>query len=301
MKLTRREFIKKTSASIIGLGLIGINDKKSEIEKRKLGKTGLEVTILGLGCAQIGGMRNFKQAVKIIETAIDLGINYIDTASTYGNAEEKVGEVMKTRRNEVILATKTLQRDKDDSWREINTSIERLKTDYVDILQIHSVNTIYELNKITSKNGSLYAVIRAKEEGLCKHIGITGHTKPEVIKEALNRFDFETVLVPLSSVDKLLNDFGEVIFPIAKKKNIGVIAMKVLSDGRFTKFVPESLRYVFSLPISTAIVGMKTIDELKQNVEIAKNFIPMTNSEMERFIEKTKNSTSTSILWWKNL
>ncbi|MCX7761497.1 MAG: aldo/keto reductase [Candidatus Kryptonium sp.] len=301
MKLTRREFLKKTSASIIGLGLVGINDNKSEIEKRKLGRTGLEVTILGLGCAQIGGMRNFKQAVKIIETAIDLGINYIDTASTYGNAEEKVGEVMKTRRNEVILATKTLQRDKDDSWREINTSIERLKTDYVDILQIHSVNTIYELNKITSKNGSLYAVIRAKEEGLCKHIGITGHTRPEVIKEALNRFDFETVLVPLSSVDKLLNDFGEVIFPIAKRKNIGVIAMKVLSDGRFTNFVSESLRYVFSLPISTAIVGMKTIDELKQNVEIAKNFVPMTKSEMERFIEKTKNSTSTSILWWKNL
>ncbi|MCS7229460.1 MAG: aldo/keto reductase [Candidatus Kryptonium sp.] len=301
MKLTRREFLKKTSASIIGLGLVGINDNKSEIEKRKLGRTGLEVTILGLGCAQIGGMRNFKQAVKIIETAIDLGINYIDTASTYGNAEEKVGEVMKTRRNEVILATKTLQRDKDDSWREINTSIERLKTDYVDILQIHSVNTIYELNKITSKNGSLYAVIRAKEEGLCKHIGITGHTRPEVIKEALNRFDFETVLVPLSSVDKLLNDFGEVIFPIAKRKNIGVIAMKVLSDGRFTNFVSESLRYVFSLPISTAIVGVKTIDELKQNVEIAKNFVPMTKSEMERFIEKTKNSTSTSILWWKNL
>lgn len=301
MKLTRREFLKKTSASIIGLGLVGINDNKSEIEKRKLGRTGLEVTILGLGCAQIGGIRNFKQAVKIIETAIDLGINYIDTASTYGNAEEKVGEVMKTRRNEVILATKTLQRDKDDSWREINTSIERLKTDYVDILQIHSVNTIYELNKITSKNGSLYAVIRAKEEGLCKHIGITGHTRPEVIKEALNRFDFETVLVPLSSVDKLLNDFGEVIFPIAKRKNIGVIAMKVLSDGRFTNFVSESLRYVFSLPISTAIVGVKTIDELKQNVEIAKNFVPMTKSEMERFIEKTKNSTSTSILWWKNL
>jgi hypothetical protein len=298
MKFTRREFIKKTSKAIIAAGLTGFKDK-AEIEKRELGKTGLKVTILGLGCAQIGTIRNFSQAVKIVETAIDFGINYIDTASTYGDSEEKVGEVMKTRRKEVILATKTLQRDKDDAWREINTSLQRLKTDYVDILQIHSVNTMYELDKITSKNGSLYAVIRAKEEGLCKHIGITGHARPDVIKEALNRFEFDTVLIPLSSVDKLVNDFGDVIFPIAKKKNIGVIAMKVLSDGRVTNFVSESLRYVFSLPISTAIVGMKTLEELKQNVEIARNFIPMTKDEMNRLIEKTRKYATTSVLWWK--
>jgi hypothetical protein len=298
-KISRREFIKKTGATIIGAGLFGLSKSEKEIEKRKLGKTGLNVTILGLGCAQIGSMRNFKESIKIIETAIELGINYIDTASTYGDAEEKVGEVMKTRRKEVILATKTLQRDKDDAWREINTSIERLKTDYVDLLQIHSVNTMYELDKITSKNGSLYAVLRAKEEGLCKHIGITGHRNPEVIKEALNRFDFEAVLVPLSSVDKLANDFGDVIFPIAKKKNIGVIAMKVLSDGRVTDYVPESLRYVFSLPISTAIVGMKTLSELKQNVEIARNFTPMTEQEMQNLIQKTRKYANTSILWWK--
>jgi len=299
MKISRREFIKKTSTAIIGAGLVGIKGSSAEIEKRELGKTGLKVTILGLGCAQIGALRNFKLAVEIIETAIDLGINYIDTASTYGDAEEKVGEVMKSRRNEVVLATKTLQRDKESSWREINTSIERLKTDYVDILQIHSVNTMAELDKITSKNGSLYSVIKAKEQGLCKHIGITGHTRPEVIKEALNRFDFETVLVPLSSVDKLLNDFGDVIFPVAKKKNVGVIAMKVLSDGRVTDFVEDSLRYVFSLPISTAIVGVKSIVELKQNVEIAKNFVPMTKKEIDALIEKSRRYANTSVLWWK--
>jgi len=299
MKISRREFIKKTSTAIIGAGLVGIKGSSAEIEKRELGKTGLKVTILGLGCAQIGALRNFKLAVEIIETAINLGINYIDTASTYGNAEEKVGEVMRSRRNEVILATKTLQRDKENSWREINKSIERLKTDYVDILQIHSVNTMAELDKITSKNGSLYSVIKAKEQGLCKHIGITGHTRPEVIKEALNRFDFETVLIPLSSVDKLLNDFGDVIFPVAKKKNIGVIAMKVLSDGRVIDFVEDSLRYVFSLPISTAIVGVKSIAELKQNVEIARNFIPMTRNEIDALIEKSKKYANTSVLWWK--
>jgi aryl-alcohol dehydrogenase-like predicted oxidoreductase len=299
MKISRREFIKKTSTAIIGAGLVGIKGSSAEIEKRELGKTGFKVTILGLGCAQIGALRNFKLAVEIIETAIDLGINYIDTASTYGDAEEKVGEVMRSRRNEVVLATKTLQRDKESSWREINTSIERLKTDYVDILQIHSVNTMAELDKITSKNGSLYSVIKAKEQGLCKHIGITGHTRPEVIKEALNRFDFETVLVPLSSVDKLLNDFGDVIFPVAKKKNVGVIAMKVLSDGRVTDFVEDSLRYVFSLPISTAIVGVKSIVELKQNVEIAKNFVPMTKKEIDALIEKSRRYANTSVLWWK--
>jgi len=103
----------------------------------------------------------------------------------------------------------------------------------------------------------------------------------------------------LSSVDKLLNDFGDVIFPVAKKKNVGVIAMKVLSDGRVTDFVEDSLRYVFSLPISTAIVGVKSIVELKQNVEIAKNFVPMTKKEIDALIEKSRRYANTSVLWWK--
>ncbi len=273
---------------------------KPGMEKRPLGQTGLNVTILGLGCATIGhGGHSIAEGAKIVEASIDEGINYIDCASTYGDAEEKVGEVMKTRRKEVILTTKTLERDKDDAWEEINRSLERLKTDYVDLLQIHSINRMEELDRITGKNGSLAAVVRAKEEGLCKHVGITGHTRPTVLAEALKRYPFETALVPLSSTDKLINDFGDVLFPLARQKGFGIIAMKVLAAGRVTAYVPDSLRYAFSLPISTAIIGMGSLEELRQNVEVALYFKPMSPIEMEALIEKTKPHATSSVMRWK--
>ena len=308
-KISRRDFIKHTATQAIGLGLglsslgsLSFSQQKRGIDKRPLGKTGLDVTILGLGCATIGsGRLSVAEGAKIVEACIDAGINYLDCASTYGNAEVKVGEVMKTRRKEVVLATKTLERDKEDAWREINRSLERLKTDHLDLLQVHSVNRMEELDRITSKEGSLAAVIQAKEQGLCKHIGITGHTRPPVIKEALNRFPFETTLVPLSSTDKLLNDFGDVLFPLAKEIGFGIVAMKVLAAGGVTEYVEESLRYAFSLPISTAIIGMGSLDEVRQNVEVAKSFKPMSASEMAALVEKTKRYATTSVMWWKRM
>lgn len=306
-RITRREFLKSSVAKTVGLGLglsafhtLTTASQSKGIEKRPLGKTGLEATILGLGCVAIGyGPHSIKEGAKIVEACIDAGINYIDCASSYGNAEEKVGAVMKNRRKEVVLTTKTLERDKDSAWREINRSLERLKTDYVDLLQIHSINSMDQLDAVTSKNGSLIAAIRAKEQGMCKHIGITGHTRPDVLKEAINRYPFETALVPLSSTDKLINDFGDALFPIAKEKSFGIIAMKVLAAGRVTDYVAESLRYAMSLPVSTAIVGMGTLAEVRQNVEVAKNFKPMSAAEMKALEEKTRNYATTSVMWWK--
>jgi len=312
-RLTRRDFIKSAALQTVWLstGLSAFRAlakgnhasgpvRRGGIEKRPLGKTGLDVTILGLGCATIGhGGHSIREGARIVEACIDEGINYIDCASTYGDAEQKVGEVIKTRRKEVVLATKTLERNRDDAWKEINRSLERLKTDYVDLLQIHSVNRMEELDRITGKNGSLVAAIRAKEEGLCKHVGITGHTQPAVIEEALRRYPFETVLVPLSSTDKLINDFGEVLFPLARQKGLGIIAMKVLAAGKVTAYVPESLRYAFSLPISTAIVGMESLEELRRNVEVARKFRPMDEAEMNALIDKTKPYATTSVMWWK--
>ncbi len=305
-RITRREFLKSSTAKTVGLGL-GLSALQTlaakppqGIPQRMLGKTGLEVTILGLGCVAIGyGPHSVAKGAKIVEACIDAGITYIDCASSYGNAEEKVGAVMKNRRKEVVLTTKTLERDKESSWREINRSLERLKTDYVDLLQIHSINSMDQLNEVTSKNGSLTAAVRAKEEGMCKHIGITGHTRPEVVKEALNRYPFETTLVPLSSTDKLINDFGDALFPVAKEKGFGIIAMKVLAAGRVTDYVAESFCYAMSLPVSTAIVGMGTIEEVRQNVEVAKNFKPMSAAEMRALEKKTRRYASTSVMWWK--
>lgn len=302
--ISRREFVKEAAAKAVGVGwgLSSLSafaeEKASAILKRPLGKTGLEVTILGLGCVAIGyGPHSVVEGAKIVEACIDSGINYIDCASSYGDAEIKVGEVMKTRRKDVVLATKTLEREKESSWREINRSLQRLRTEYVDLLQIHSINSMDQLDQIM--NGSLLSAIRAKEEGLCKHIGITGHTRPAVIKEALNRYPFDTTLVPLSSTDKLINDFGETLFPIARETGFGIVAMKVLAAGRVTEYVAESIRYVMSLPVSTAIVGMGTLEEVRQNVAVAKRFSPMSAPEMRALEQKTRSYATTSVLWWK--
>lgn len=300
--ITRRRFLKHAAGAGLAVSaLSGVGPSgESPLPRRPLGSTGLEVTILGLGCVAIGyGRHSVSEGAEIVHACIDHGINYIDCASSYGNAEVKVGEVMKTRRREVVLTTKTLERTKDAAWKEINRSLERLKTSRVDLLQVHAINTFDDLDFITALDGSLAAAQRAKEEGMATHIGITGHTRPEVLAEAFRRFPFATALVPLSSTDKLINDFGTPLFPLSRQMGFGVIAMKVLAAGRVTANVPESLRYSFTLPVSTAIVGMGTLDEVIQNTAIARGFVPMSASEMSSLEEKTRSFATTDVMWWK--
>ncbi|MEX2115823.1 MAG: hypothetical protein WEB37_02965, partial [Bacteroidota bacterium] len=165
--------------------------------------------------------------------------------------------------------------------------------------QIHSVNTFDELDLITGRKGSLAAALRAKEEGMTTHIGITGHARPEVLVEAFRRYPFATALVPLSSTDKLVNDFGAQLFSLSQEKRFGVVAMKVLTAGRVTHHVRESLRYSFTLPVSTAIVGMGTLEEVFQNTGIAREFLPMSESEMASLEDKTHTFATTDVMWWK--
>src|SRR3989338_5779371 len=162
-EISRREFMKKAATKSIGIGL-GLSAAKTSrlfseqkgIPRRKIGKRGLEITILGLGCVAIGhGPHTIAEGADIVNACIDAGVNYIDCASSYGNAEVKVGEMMKSRRREVVLTTKTLERAKEAAWEEINRSLDRLKTDYVDLLQIHSINSREQLDEITRKDGSL--------------------------------------------------------------------------------------------------------------------------------------------------
>jgi aryl-alcohol dehydrogenase-like predicted oxidoreductase len=300
--ITRRRFLRTAAGAGIAFSAIPhfpLKRNSKPLERRALGSTGLSVSVLGLGCVAIGyGSHSPSEGADLVHWCIDEGINYIDCASTYGDAEVKVGRVMKTRRKEVVLATKTLEWDKESAWREINRSLERLQTDHMDLLQIHSVNG---MDEVMSSDGALSAALRAQDQGMVRHIGITGHTRPEVIAEAMKRFPFATALVPLSSTDSLVNDFGKVLFPLARERKFGVIAMKVLTAGKVTEFVQESLRYSFSLPVSTAIVGMGTRDEVRQNVEVAGMFQPMTPAEMVALEAKTRPFATTSVMWWKRM
>ncbi len=299
--LDRRAFLKSTILGPLSLTTFAnVASRPGALPRRPLGSTGLEVSLLGLGCATIGySGQSIEEGAEVVEACIDGGVTYIDCASSYGNAEEKVGHVMKRRRTEVVLATKTLERDKEEAWREINRSLERLQTDRVDLLQVHAVNAKGDLDRVFDDNGSLAAVIRAKEEGMCSHIGITGHTRPGVIAEALRRFPFATVLAPLSSTDALVNDFGPVIFPLAKERRFGVIAMKVLAAGRVTGHPADSIRYALSLPVSTAILGMGSRAEVEDDLRSVRSFTPMDAEQMHALEERTRTRANTGVMWWK--
>jgi hypothetical protein len=301
--LTRRDFLRTAAGSALAAGVLGpavLRPDEHLIPQRPLGATGLSVPILGLGCATIGfGGHSIAEGATVVHACLDAGITYIDCASSYGDAELKVGEAMRTRRKEAILATKVLERGRDPAWAEINRSLERLRTDCVDILQIHAVNSMDEMERVFAPGGALGAARRAQEEGLCTHVGITGHTRPPVIAEALRRFPFATALVPLSSTDAQLNDFAPVIFPLARERSAGVIAMKVLAAGKVTTHVEESLRYSLSLPVSAAVVGMGTMEEVAANARFAKRFRPMTTEEADALIEKTMPAATPEVMWWK--
>lgn len=301
--ITRRKFMKTAAGSALAAGVLGyapLYGDEESLPRRALGSTGLYPTILGLGCATIGfGGHSLEEGAAVVEACLNAGITYVDCASSYGDAELKVGTVMRARRKEAILATKTLERDRGAAWAEIGRSLERLQTDHVDLLQIHAVNSMVDLERVFAPGGSLAAATRARDEGLCKHIGITGHTRPEVIVEACRRFPFAAALVPLSSTDARVNDFGPHIFPLARERSIGVIAMKVLAAGKVTGHVGDSIRYSLSLPVSLAIVGMGTREEVEANVRVARAFRPMTPEELAALEEKTKAFASTEIMWWK--
>lgn len=301
MTMDRRTFIRTAAAGTISLSTLnGQTQDQKTLPHRKLGSTGFDVSILGLGCATLGyGPLTVDEGAAVVEACIDGGITYIDCASSYGNAEEKVGMVMKRRRGEVVLATKCLERSKEDAWREINRSLERLQTDRLDLLQVHSINSMADLDRVTASDGALQSAIRAKEEGLCQFVGITGHTRPEVIAAALERYPFATILCPLSSTDALVNDFGPVVFPLADRKKCGVIAMKVLAAGRMTTFPSRSIRYSMSLPVSTAVVGMGSISEVSENIAVARNFVPMPEQEARSLEADTRTSATTDVMWWK--
>ena len=295
MKMTRRDFIQKTAQTAAVIGILGsiepVIAAEPEIQKRLLGKTGYEATILGLGGGYLTKEMTKEDAVSIVNKVIDSGINYIDTAANYGDgiSEEYIGEVMKTRRKEVFLATKTNLRGKDESAEQINTSLRKLNTDCLDLLQLHYVNTEDELKKVISKNGSLSAVDEAKKAGKTRFVGVTAHNWP-LLSAALEVYPFDTVLLPISALDYSFYEFSTMILPVAKKYNIGVICMKSLGGGVLKDYlsIKECLNYSMSMPTTVTIVGMKSTAEVEDNVAIARSFVSMKPEELDSMHAKVE-------------
>jgi aryl-alcohol dehydrogenase-like predicted oxidoreductase len=264
------------------------------IPTNPLGKTGHKVTIISLGGQGMLEIKESKKAVDVVHEALDLGINYIDTAASYGDgvSEKNIGQVIKDgRREEFYLATKTDERDEDKAWRQINESVERLGSE-PDCVQIHHLDGIDEVDKVFSSSGALKSLVRARQEGLCRFLGITGHSDPTVLLEALERHPFDTVLGALNIADPYYYSFQTRLIPYCAENDIGFVAMKVCSRGKLFGDdigMQECLNYVWSIPgVTTAIVGISSISQLRKNVEVAKSYKELSHKEMwelEKIVE----------------
>jgi predicted aldo/keto reductase-like oxidoreductase len=289
---------------------------------RAFGRTGHIVGIFSLGGqASVEKPDNADVAVPIVERALDLGVNYIDTSARYGGAERwserYIGEVMKRRRNEAFLATKTHDRTADGSMRLLEKSLELLKTDHVDLWQLHAMATKEDVEKVCGNGGALEAFQKAKEQKLTRFLGITGHTDPDVLIEAIRRFPFDTLLMAFNAADTYHLPFKKDLLPLALEKEMGIIGMKIPSRGRLlntfqpppprpgaeplktgTLTMAEAMRYALSYPLSTVIIGCDNIPKLEENVRIARNFVPMSEAQLAE-IERKAQPVATQTQWYK--
>jgi aryl-alcohol dehydrogenase-like predicted oxidoreductase len=206
------------------------------MEKRPFGKTGKSFPLLSLGCQRIVDAHDCTQdqAVEILNTAIDRGIEYFDTAWVYsqGQSESRVGLVAKDRRNEMWIATKATERTKDGALKQLEESLKRLQTDHVDEWRMHDVFSMEQLDLCLGKGGVVEAMEEAKRQGMVKHISISGHTNPQVQKAAIERYDFDSVLMAASILDHMMFSFASDFLPYAVQKGIGTIGMKVFALGK---------------------------------------------------------------------
>ncbi len=273
------------------------------METRILGKTGEMMPILSLGCQRLVDEEGCteEQAVEILNTAIDRGIRYFDTAWVYsaGQSEERVGLVAKERRDEMWIATKVRDETADGAKRQLEDSLRRLQTDHLDEWRMHNVMTFDRLDAMTGKGGALETMIAAREQGIVKHISISGHTDPQIQIEALRRYDFSTVLCAVSVLDHFIYSFAEEFLPVAKEKNVGVIGMKIFAYNRLGHVAADALRYALGLPLTTCIVGCSKMSELLLDLEVAENFVPMSGPERLAFFNRMMPMVRPDNMPWK--
>ena len=273
------------------------------METRPFGKTGESFPILSFGAQRIVDDEGCseEQALEILNTALDRGIRYFDTAWAYskGQSEERVGMVAKHRREEMWIATKTTDVTRDGARRQLEESLSRLQTDHVNEWRLHNVWGFDRLDQMTGEGGALEAMVQAREEGLIQNISISGHTDPQIQIEALRRFPFDTVLVAVSVLDHFIYSCAEEFLPVAARRNVGVIGMKIFAYKKLAQVADQALRYALGLPLTTVIVGCSTLAELEADLAVAENFTPMTGSERLSFFREVLPLVQPENMPWK--
>ena len=304
MAISRRRFIEATALGGV-VATTGYGNTAGKLPTRVLGRTGAKVTILAFGSGSRFLMYEEEdKALEALTRALDMGITYVDTAYAYGDglSEERVGKIMKTRRNGLFLATKVNARNGDKAMRIIEGSLKRLQTDHVDLLHIHSLTDEKDLAAIEAEDGVLKVLYKMRDQKVARAIGVTSHTDPAVLKTALERHDFDCTQMALNAGQAGMSNspkgfemnpqapgsFQALALPVAKRKNMGVIAMKVFAQEHLVEKAPpdQLLRYSMSLPVTTAVAGMPKLEHIDANIATARNFKPLTETEMREMSSK---------------
>jgi len=262
-----------------------------EIPKRTLGKTGVDVTILGLGGE--GVLRTYgheAEAYGLINAAIDLGIRYFESARAYSGSESYYGDALKERRKDIFLTSKSHARDKKGALAHLEETLSNMNTDHLDLWQVHDVRTQDEIEEIFGRGGAIEAFVEAKEKGYVRFIGATGHHDPLIIKHCIERFDFDTVLIPVNPAEPYYRSFIDHVIPVAREKNMGIIGMKVYFRGiaarlPFYTSMEPFFRFALSHPVSAIVIGCDDIHQLEENVRYASMFELMSEPEMRDLVE----------------
>ena len=300
----RRRFLKAATATLAwgGFGAQALSmqqDGSGGIPTRPLGRTGERVPIVGLGGYHIG-VPDENEAINIMHEAIDQGMTFFDNAWDYhdGGSEEVMGKALASdgRRDKVFLMTKVCDRDYQGAKRHLDDSLRRLKTDRIDLWQFHEINWDVDAEWVFEKGG-IKAAIEARRQGKVRYIGFTGHRDPSHHLKMLDRtFDWDTVQMPINLLDAHYRSFQNDVVPVCREKSISVIGMKALGGGK----IPDELRipastcrrFALSLPITTLVCGIKSQANLRQDLDMARAFKPISQVEMKDLLAETKTRGS---------
>lgn len=267
------------------------------IKARPLGKTGVNVAQVGLGGEGI--LRTFGKsaaAKAVIDEAVRQGITYFDSARAYAGSEGYYGSYWPYHaeaRSKVFQTSKSASRDRERAIDDLEITLRTMGTDHLDLWQIHDVRTRDDIEAIEREGGALEVFVQAKEEGHVKYIGVTGHYDPDILTYAVEHWPVDTVLMPVNPVEGIIGGFMDRTLPAARKKGLGVIGMKVLGASnliyRELGITPERLiRYALSQPVSVAIVGCSTPEEVQTLAETGRTFMPMTRDEQDKLLATFK-------------
>lgn len=297
MELGRRDFLKASAAAVVAVSLPETPkpvEVRNQMPYRVLGRTGERVSLLGVGGYHIGTVPK-QESIRIIRTAIDEGVNFLDNSWSYtnGKSEEYMGAALKDGyRDKVLLMTKHDGRDRKTAQEHLEVSLRRLDLDTIDLWQFHEIVRPEEPERIYSE-GAIEFALEAKAQGKIRYIGFTGHRIPAILAEMIDRgFEWDTVQMPQNPFDPHYASFQKEVLPKALEKNIGVIAMKTQGGGALTRTgvvtTAECLRYAMTLPVSTVVSGMDSMEKLKENLATAKSFQPLSGDEVAALLDRTQ-------------